>query len=449
MMKNLLLLLAIIATSSAAKGQCRDVPLSGSTGKTLIERKIVNRSQTASEYLLTVRAAVAGASWQKKGAEAAVLTVFVDGRYYQDMILFAGEKTFEYRALLGQLEPGEHILRLVRNERRSAPGAGQVKITELTIEPLENTFGRGSKGDAALERLAAINAPMIGLRPDTIDKFSDIPLLTYYEIFYETDKTLIVRYTTVFTNEDGGTASRALLARWGRLTDIEWIYEIRVDPAGKILSENYQAANHVTKDFKGKRFGSHPVLFDATVNNNFADEGCSPLRVSPVLTRARLDDGSRETVMDAFSWTYRIMAEEAFREGRIASENLGANRVADPRDYFYLEIQSEPQRAAVSAEIESAGETARSDYADARLRVDRPGFVRIAVPRPAGLKTDFPASVGVVCSEIAGAAKGLCAKTRLVKIVRLDRFFYPREKTLKGAESRDIEAGSKAVFKIE
>ena len=52
-------------------------------------------------------------------------------------------------------------------------------------------------------------------------------LLMYYEILHEANGNLIVRYTAIFTNEDGGTQTAALMARWGRATDIEWVYQIR------------------------------------------------------------------------------------------------------------------------------------------------------------------------------------------------------------------------------
>jgi hypothetical protein len=48
------------------------------------------------------------------------------------------------------------------------------------------------------------------------------------------------------------------MARCGRMTDIEWIYELRVrGTTGERLSEIYQAANHETHKFGGKRLGSH------------------------------------------------------------------------------------------------------------------------------------------------------------------------------------------------
>ena len=39
----------------------------------------------------------------------------------------------------------------------------------------------------------------------------------------------------IWSNEDGGTNTPALMARWGRTTDIEWIYRVVLDRAGAIV----------------------------------------------------------------------------------------------------------------------------------------------------------------------------------------------------------------------
>jgi len=329
-MKNLLTTILFIAfLSLKVSAQCEIEPTIAATGKVLRELKVSKQADTPAEFTLTLKASVAGASWQIKGAEAAILTVFVDGKYNQDSILFAGAKIFEYRMPLGKLNAGEHIISLVLNEARSAPNARRVKIGSAFIAAFEDLSADSKTTDRSIfDYIARINAPVIYLRPDTIDKFSDIPLLTFYEIFDEPENVKRIRYTTIFTNEDGGTQSAALMARWGRMTDIEWVYEMRVNEKGGILSEIYQGANHETKNFNGRRvFGNHPLLFDATVNNNFTDTGCSPLRVSPLLAQANLADGSRETVMDAFPWTYQIMAREAMREGRVDKLNWARTRL--------------------------------------------------------------------------------------------------------------------------
>lgn len=54
----------------------------------------------------------------------------------------------------------------------------------------------------------------------------------------------VLEYSLVWSNEDGGTDTPALMARWGRSTDIEWIYRVEVDQAGNRVPGTavYQAA---------------------------------------------------------------------------------------------------------------------------------------------------------------------------------------------------------------
>ena len=72
------------------------------------------------------------------------------------------------------------------------------------------------------------HAPILYARADTVGGFTDVPLLAYCERLVEDGKPLL-QYTTIFSNEDGGTSTRALMARWGRTTDIEYIYRAWLD----------------------------------------------------------------------------------------------------------------------------------------------------------------------------------------------------------------------------
>ena len=55
--------------------------------------------------------------WAKRGSEAAVATVSLDGKLHQHVILFAGSKDYEYRVSLGSLLPGEHEITIERDDR--------------------------------------------------------------------------------------------------------------------------------------------------------------------------------------------------------------------------------------------------------------------------------------------------------------------------------------------
>jgi hypothetical protein len=452
MNKLLLIILLIAGLHVGIFAQCETVPTIAATGKILKELTVkkAESNSAEAEISLQIKVSVKGASWQTKSAEAAILTVFVDGKYNQDVILFAGEKIFEYQMLLGKFNSDTHRITIVWNKQRSAPNAGNVKIHTAFSTVFEDLTARSKTTDRSIPaHLATINAPLIYARPDTIDKFSDIPLLTYYEIFDEPENVKRIRYTTIFTNEDGGTQSAALMARWGRMTDIEWIYEVRVKESGEILSEIYQGANHETKSFKGQRFGSHPLIYDATVNNNFSDTGCSALRVSPLLVEANLSNGSRETVMDEFPWTYQIMAQEAIREGRVNAAKLDANTIADPRDYLYAEVYSDLKNAAIALEAEMPdGKTISSDAGNNLLRVNRNGFVRIALRLPPDFASNLPPTLTINCSTVSAKnAESFCRNVNLLKIIRLDRNFLPQETKIK-ANPQTVEAGKKVIFSV-
>ena len=439
-----LTLLLVMFNSISAVAQCANEPTIEPTGKIIAVREFTVKN-APNEMILTLEVAANNSSWAKVGAEGATLTVFVDGKYNQDVMLFGGAKKFVYQVALGSFEQGKHALAVVFNQTRSAKNSKQAKIYSVKIA----SANLSDKNSA--DTIALANSPIIYARPDTIDKFSDIPLVLYYEVFPNGDDAFKIRYTTIFSNEDGGTQTAALMARWGRATDIEWVYEIEFS-GGKIVSEIYQGANHETKNYAGKRvFGGHPLVFNTTVNNNFADAGCSDLRFAPLAVRADLSKKSRETVMDENGWTYRIMAEELLREKRINAAKPDANTIADPRDYVYAEIYSEPENAAINVEAEtSGGEKFSSDARIAALRVNRKGYVRIAMRLPRTKTADFPSSVIVGCYPIsndAAAQNGACQNVRLIKLVRLDENYQPIVEKIE-SPPQNIKTGGKSVFAI-
>jgi len=452
-MKNLLWTILLTALLSfVAFAQCENEPRLEQTGKVLALKKfktplaVTKKNSAENEVYLSLEASATNGAWNKKSAEAATLTLFVDGKYNQDVILFAGNEKFDYRVLLGEFSGGEHTLSIVLNDPRSAPNAKEVRIYSADVLPLSKAARtQNNAGDFA----ALVNAPILYARPDTVDKFSDVPLLTYYEVFPIGENAFKIRYTIIYSNEDGGTQTAALMARWGRATDIEWVYEIEFKD-GEIVSEVYQGANHETKKYAGKRiFGNHPVIFDATVNNNFSDTGCSELRSAQLPVKVDLSKKSRETIMDENAWTYRVMAQEASREGRVNAAKLDANTIADPRDYLYAEIYSEPKGAAIALEAEtSSGEKFSSDSGYAALRVSRDGYVRIAMRLPKDSAANFPAAFAVACYAVSndGSVRdGSCQNLRLIKLVLLNENYQPIIKKI-DSPPQNVKIGDKAVF---
>lgn len=438
-MKLVLIPFVFLLFVGSVFGQCGDLSRPAETGELI---KTIRVSVPApDEYALHIKARVPGSSWSKKGAETVVLTLFVDGKYRSDISLFAGAEAFEYKALLGLLEAGRHEVQVHLNRVRSAPNTKRVIITDTRVTAVE------SEKKTEIDRLAIQNAPLIYARESIVDKFSDIPLVTYYEELPAKDGAVGIRYTTIFTNEDGGTQTTALMARWGRATDIEWVYEAWFRDR-KRISETFQGANHVTTAFAGQRvFGEHPLINNVTVNNNFSDKGCSPIRFALIPIRADLAAGSRETVMDQNPWTYRIMAEEAIREGRTDPANLGVNTIDDLRNYLYVEVYSENSSSAVSVQVIAAdGKTSHSDLNDERLRVARPGFQRIAVRLPS---TSPVQSIKLHCHKITGRTdNATCGESQLVRYVRLNKSFLPQITDPKKNNRSNIKPGESVEWRV-
>lgn len=379
----------------------------------LLTQKLALRE--ASEVGLEIEARSPDASWAHKGAEAAALAIIVDGARNQDLLLWAGEALFTYRVLLGRLEAGEHTITIVLDEARSAKNARRAEVK--AARPL--IFDRANGEEA----LAIAYAPMLYARANSIDRFTDVPLLIYYEAERRPAGLLRLRYSAIFSNEDGGTPTVALMARWGRATDIEWIYEVSLRD-GEIIEESYQGVEHETKPFTGERArGRHPLLAIASDNNNFSDLACSKVLFAPLPMRADLNDASRESLMDANPWTYRIMAEELRREGRIADMPTDINTIADPRAYLYIEARAAQRVEQIAFDVRLKGvkRVFSSDMGDDRLRVDRAGYFRVAVLLPKRFDPRRILAVGARCgNETCGDDR-----VRVVKLVWLDENYEP------------------------
>jgi hypothetical protein len=298
--------------------------------------------------------------------------LWVDGTYTQDVLVFpnSGERT--YTALIGPLAAGPHTVDL-RPSSWWAPVPCVVRgdVNVATVAPTDATY------------LVYSRSPVLELRADTVGEQTDVPLYAYAERLPGDAGALTLRYSVVFSNEDGGTPTRALLSRWGRSTDIEEVYDVTLTH-GRAAKEEFQGPDHAVRVFAGRRRGVAPVLLVATLNNMVIDRGRGVVAVRPVPDEFDLTSATRESTMDARPWVYRLMEAERVAEGRMAADapldDQWVKRAPDARDHVYLEAKITVDKAVAAAWVEDrTGRRYWSHYGRVPLAIDRSAWVRTAV----------------------------------------------------------------------
>jgi hypothetical protein len=349
-------------------------------------------------------------------AAAAALTVVVDGRQTQYVLLTPGSGRATYDALVGPLDAGTHHILLQPSPLWIwPPGFTIAAVKSKTVTPADDARG------------ILARAPTFGLRADTIGTASDLLLIVYVED-QRRDGQGWVRYSAIFSNEDGGTPPPALMARWGRTTDIELVYEVEWN-GPKVVQERIQAPDHEMRTFQGTREGLHPTLLVATLNNMVLDRGRSLVTVRPVPSEVTLDARTRESVMDDHVWTYRVMARELVAEERIGKE------IEDPLEFLYVEAKLDLENASVSA-LAGSDSSSWSESSRGRddLTVARNGWVRIAIPAAASAT-----SLRWKCHARPGAtAPPPRCVIESTRAFRLDREYVPSPNLI---DTRRLELG--------
>jgi hypothetical protein len=338
------------------------------------------RLDAPAEAVARIEADCERCDWGARSREAGVLALSLDGVEQQHVVLTQGGSA-TYRVLLGTLQAGEHRVTLRLDARRSAKGIDAVRVGGLEIET-------AAPGDPAHEALA--HAPILYTRKGALERFSDVPLLSWVETLNAADGGRELRYSVVFSHEDGGTPLDRLMATWGRATDIELVYAVELDASGAVRRATYQGKDHVVTRFAGRHEGRHPILHVVTSNNMVRDRGPATTRVALAPVPFQLEDASREAVMDANPWTYQVAAAEVRREGRV-SENArpGSKRIPDPRRFVFVEAcgSLDDARLAFDAGVPGpdgslawhASDAGRRDF-----RIARSGCFRAGVALPAG-----------------------------------------------------------------
>jgi len=345
------------------------------------------------------------------------LDIAVDGEVRTTVLVFGkvGHPA-AYTALLHALTAGKHDVVAQPSPYWTWPSA---VVPGLTVAQ-------------APQSIVIARAPALWVRADTIGASTDLPLLMYAEDM-RVNGAGVLRYSVIFSNEDGGTATPALLARWGRTTDIEMMYEEEWRD-GRMMTARYQAPDHKVIEYKGAQQGDHPSFVDATLNNVFLDRGRTAVRVTMVPVLVDLESATRESVMDKQPWIYRRMADELQEEGKSAV-------YGDVREYLYVDAKLTLEDAAVAAAAKGPDGTWRSsDRGIKDLAVDRNGWVRIGIPGSRAA-TD----IGFMCYPTK-PAPGRC-RVEVGRVMSLDAAYKPVQKP--GGETLDLKNGEMRAVALQ
>ena len=282
-------------------------------------------------------------------------------------------------------------------------------------------------------------APIVYARENTVGKFTDLPLLMWYEVV-PTPRGRQYRYSVIFSNEDGGTQTDRLMATWGRTTDIEFVYGVEVDESDRILAEEFQGPGHEVPAFKGTHEGRHPLLWVSTDNNMVSENGPARVRYAPAPVKFDLTDQAREAVMDANPWTYAIAAVEMRREGKIADDAPpGINKIPDPRRFAFVEACGTVDNAALAVSVGSRQSQSAdlvwtpSDRGLPQYRIVRDGCFTIATPLPPGTRAADIRAIRVQAFERPPAEGKPRVAADPVRLLRINKVFMLDDRYRPGA----------------
>ncbi|MBM3764972.1 MAG: response regulator [Acidobacteria bacterium] len=327
----------------------------------------------AGDAVLDLELEAPGKDWTKSGSESALADVIIDGKVNQQIMVYAGATPHHYKVFATALPSGRH----------------ELVVNGATLRSFR----------AAIPETFSTHAPILFERRSAIGKFSDIPLMTYCETLPDN----ALQYTVIFSNEDGGTSTRSLMARWGRTTDIEMVYRVWLNADGSRKKALIQSREHKEIEFTGPFEGNHPLLIPVTENNMVAGEGPSKVRYQPAPVFVDLSSASRETVMDANPQTWKIMTAELVRENKLRAygEERGET-ISDPRNYLYIESNVRPGKAAIAFAVKHAnGQYFYSHKGRTKDAINRDGWVRSTIELPPGTKAADLRSIQPLCVYLA------------------------------------------------
>ena len=301
---------------------------------------------TEGEYLMNIQLS-SNTSWEEENNESAILTLFINGEYNQDIVIYNGEENHNYKQAIGFLESGDYEFEFYFDYNKSSINASTVHIESVEFT---NAFLVDVDSDVFKYSPILYGRNIFSWNESN---HTDIPLIMFYDISYENNIKTIT-YSIIFSNEDSrvGIGLSDMMLSWGRTTDIEWIYQVSLINDGQGMSEIFQGAGHTPTVFNGNKLDNHPILINATANCNFSDTGTSDYLffLSPIETNT--DGHTRELIMDENPWSYKIMGQELINEDKYEDIQDPIHwEMSDVRNYLYLEYEGSSSGSNITANI--------------------------------------------------------------------------------------------------
>lgn len=347
-----------------------------------------------------------GTDWSKNNDESAVASIYVDGKYTQDMVLFAGSQNNKYSFALDNLSAGKHTVTVRFAGEKSTRDATGIDITSGTAEQ----YSYANKTDQWVDQYAPVLYGLNGIENNSMQA----PMALYHAESNNGNGTTTINYGYVYSNEDGGTGSIPAVeqARWGRMTDIQAVLQLTVNSkSGAIEDIEYQGPNDTWKPFQGSFQGTHPIIRTATANDDVSDSGTDDLKYQLEPDYQVPNNGPVEELQRENPLWWKTSSEEIEREGKVDYDGDGDtpndsawsefttwfNRYAlgdipkmgDPRNYVYVEQDQENASSSdpIADEIVlKNGKTYVSDFGYKDVGIGRNGWVQTDVLLPPNTK---------------------------------------------------------------
>ncbi len=289
--------------------------------------------------------------WSVPGNESVIVRLYVDNQYNQDIICFYGSQLFTYERLLGHLNKGTHSFRF---EVMSLTETQEVYIEEVQVERTDLTEE---------EALVSQFSPLLYGRNvyGAYDQLhTDTPLMLIYSL-EEVEDGQMIEYHVVFSHEDKGTPAPFLMAKWGRLLDIEYAIRVYLTKDHNVEKMEFQGANHIITPYAVEP-GSvqFPILQTATCNGNFTDEITSTYRARFVPKKWDRENQPREFVMEAYPFVNQVMIWEAERQLDLNKhQDAHSINLIHPCHYAYIHasfVNQDAQTPPVEFQVKFKGD---------------------------------------------------------------------------------------------